>query len=244
MPLTALTMFISTTATLGCWLFVSERLRINPKSNSYQARLLAIGFLFSIFYGIFMLTPHLLLYFRPESFPLVMSVSFVIGHVFLYFSFLQMMRLTFSLLPQLNNKQFIVIIFGILAVIAMVFLAVHGMVLGTRPSYNTETHITTFNVPVSVNSLDTVVGLLAVVPAAILLIINGFAHAAMRTRSFLIGGGMIALMITGPLVEGAHTISMFVISNTLSVLALLILTVGIAYRMEQRLTLAKANARS
>lgn len=240
MPLTALTMFISTVATLGCWLFITERLKVNPTSNSYQARLLAISFMFSIFYGICMLTPHLLLYFRPQWFPVVMSVAFVLGHIFLYISFLQMLRLTFSIVPQLSNKQFLVVVFGVLAIVAMAALTTHGMIFGTRPSYNEATHITTFNTPAVVNSLDAVVGLIAVVPAAVLMIINGLANAAMRTRSLLIGFGLIALMITGPMVEGAHTIQSFVIANSLSVLALLILTIGIAYRMEQRISLAKA----
>lgn len=240
MPLTALTMFISTIATLGCWLFITERLKVNPASSSYQARLLATGFMFSIFYGVFMLTPHLLLYFRPELFPEVMGVAFVLGHIFLYLSFLQMMRLTFSIVPGLSNKQFLVLIFGALAIVAMAVLATHSMVLGTRPSYNDNTHITTFNTPANVNNLDAAVGLIAVVPAAVLMIINGVINAAMRARSLLIGFGMIALMITGPMVEGAHTVQSFVVANSLSVLALLILTVGIAYRMEQRISLAKA----
>lgn len=245
MPLTAITVFISMIATFCSWLFVSMRLRTSPAANTYQARLLATSFLFSTTYGAFMFIPYLLIVTGHEDkFPLVMAVSFVFAHILLYLSFLQMLRLTFSIVPRLNNKQYLAIGYGVVAILVMAALATATMIFGTHPEYNAAARIVNYNLSPLVNGIDAVVGLTMVVPTGVLMIINGIINPAMRTRSLLLGCGMITLMITGPMIEGAKGMAMFALANSLSVVGLLVLTLGVAYRMDQKLSLAASPSRA
>jgi hypothetical protein len=64
MPITALTILISTIATTLSWMFVTKRLRENPNAKTYQTRLMAVSFFYSMLYGICMLLPVGLLLIR------------------------------------------------------------------------------------------------------------------------------------------------------------------------------------
>lgn len=241
MPINALTMLISTIATLCSWMFVSSRLRMNSSSNTHQAHLLVNSFLFSGFYGLMMFLPQLLVITSPDIYPTVMVYAFVIGHAVLYISFLQIFRLTFSMIPRLKNKEFIAIAIGVIAILIMIWFGITTMINGIHPSYNAVDRITSLNVSPQINIIDTVVGILFVVPAAILMIYNGITNRSSRVRSLLLGFGMAIPMFTGPLVESATSLDLhFVIANTFSVIGLLVLTLGVAYRMDQNISLAKA----
>jgi hypothetical protein len=233
-------MLISTVATFGSWLFIRERLRASSGGNTHQARLLALSFLLSTLYGLFMLLPHVLISFKPEYFPFAMALGFTIGHVFLYLSFTQMFRLTFSLIPRLSDKETVAIGIGIFATVVLTALTASTMLLGTRPEFSASEGITIFNTHELVDVGNGLVGLILVVPAALLMIYNGITNNYLRLRSFLIGGGMIILMIAGPMIEGAKEPMIFALSNSLSVLGLLVMTVGIAYRMNENISLAHA----
>lgn len=188
-----------------------------------------------------MFLPQLLVISYADLYPTIMVYAFVIGHVLLYVSFLQILRLTFSMIPRLKNKEFLAVGIGIVAILVMVWFAITTMIHGIHPSYNAVDRITSLNVSSQVNAIDTVVGLLFVVPAAILMMYNGITNSGSRIRSLLLGFGMAIPMFTGPMVESATTLDLhFVLANTLSVLGLLVLTLGVAYRMDQNISLAKA----
>lgn len=243
MPINALTMLISAIATFCSWIFVSSRLKANPSSKTHQARLLTYSFLFSAIYAMLMFLPQLLVISNPDTYPTIMVYTFVIAHAFLYLGFIQILRLTFSMIPRLHNKEPLAIVVGVLAAMVMVWFGITTMIHGVHPSYDPTTKITALNVSPEVNHTDAVVGLLFVVPAAILMIYNGIINAASRRRSLLLGFGMAIPMFTGPMVEGATTLNLyFVLANTMSVLGLLVLTLGVAYRMDQNISIAREPA--
>jgi hypothetical protein len=236
-------MLISLVATFVSWLFISQRLKRNPSKSTYQARLLATSFLYSIFYGVFMLTPHLLLSVRPDLFPQAMAIGFVLGHFFLYLSFLQMIRLTISIVPSLSNKEHIGTALGLIVIVLLTVYSASSMIWGTHPQFDQATGITDFNTNPVIDLGNAAFGILGAVPAAILMIVNGAVNPYMRRRSFLIGGGIIILMFAGPLVESAREPMSFAIANSISVLGLLTLTMGVAYRINQNLSLGSVRKR-
>lgn len=232
-------MLISMVAALGCWLFVTARMRRHPSGGTHQTKLLASSFFYSFIYSLLTFLPHLLLFKRPEDFPLAMAVGFIVGHVFLYIGFLYFLRVTFSMIPRLNNKEHIAIIVGTLVITSLSVFTAITMLTGERPEFIAETGRTAFNAHPLVSSGSALIAMVGVVPAAILMIVNGTVNARTRLRSFLIGGGLIILMIAGPLHETELSTAMYVFVNSLSVIGLVSLVSGVAYRMEDKMTLAK-----
>jgi hypothetical protein len=154
-----------------------------------------------------------------------------------------MIRLTFSVVPSMSSKAGLAVTVGILVILILTVNMARTMIWGTHPEFNQATGIIDFHTTALINLGDATFGILGAVPAGILMIISGFINARTRIRSFLIGGGIVILMITGPFVEGAKQPTPALIANSFSVIGLLVLTLGVAYRIDQKLTLAPAKSR-
>ncbi len=58
-----------------------------------------------IFFFLIMLVPHVLLYSNRPMFSIAMAWGYGVGYIFLYIAFAYVLRMVFSILPQLAPKQ-------------------------------------------------------------------------------------------------------------------------------------------
>lgn len=243
MPITALTMLTGMITMIGCALFIRHRIGASEKGGSYQARLLSNFFLhLGIFLG-FMFLPHLLVNSNhPEQFPLAMAIGYTFGHIFFYTSSIYVVRLLCSIVPRLVTKEvLVVVIFGIFATLATAFNAA-TMIWGKRPQFDYEHQVTLFNAHPLVGACIGIVAIASYLPTAILMLINGFRNHNARLRSFTLGLGFIVILIAGPLHDVARTSSLYVAADLFSILGELILVAGVAYQIEEKISVGRTMA--
>ena len=167
-----------------------------------------------------------------------MALGYVIGHVFMYLAFLNIGRLFFSIVPRLNDKESFLYFIGLLATIGITLLNAKTMIWGNRPAFDEELGVTLFNVHPAIGAAIGIFAALTVLPTAILMIVNGATNHAARTRSYLLGGGLLILITAGPVHDLATTASLYMIADIASMVGLLMIAGGVAYRIEERIALA------
>jgi hypothetical protein len=59
-------------------------------------------------------------------------------------------------------------------------------------------------------------------------------------RSLLLGSGLLILIVAGPLHDVAKTPGMYVVADIVTMFSLIILASGVVYRIESRITVARA----
>lgn len=239
MSITALMTLFGALVMLLCWALVGVRIRQSASAAGQQIRLLRGFFLFMGLFCVAIFLPQLTLNSNPDFFSEAMAWGYVIGHVFCYIAFTYVLRLTFSMIPRLANKQSLAITIGILANIIITAVTIFTMVYSTQPTYDAERSVTLFNVAPIVGALIGLFALVCVLPAAVLFIINGVRNQRARTRSFLLGGGLVFIMISGPMHDIATSWELYVTADILSIIGFIILTSGIVYRFDERIAPAR-----
>lgn len=244
MPLTTITMTIATIVMLGSWLFIERRLTDSPAGGPRQAHLLAGFFLnMGIFSG-FIALPHFLLNDPSLNFPLAIAVGYVIGHIFFYLAMIYLVRLTCSIVPRLNNKSALAAtVIAIAATFITIFNAI-TMIWGTRPYFDAEHGVTIFGAHPVVGVGIALIALAGMLPLTILMIMNGFTNPTSRTRSFLLGGGLALITIAGPMHDIAPSAMVYMIADVVSVVGLLVVASGVAYRIEEKISVRHAPVRA
>lgn len=242
MPLTALTMLIASLAMLTSWFFITQRLKDKSHKVSFQAGLMAKYFLFMGIFCMFMFAPHVLLGYNPSAFPLAMAYGYVIGHIFCYIAFMYIIRLTFSIVPKLNNKYRGALVLAGLIAMGITALNAVTMIGGTRPEFSVEKGVTLFNAHPAVGAGIALYATLACVPFAILMIINGFTNPGARIRSFLLGGGFLISMIAGPLHDVAQNANVYMLADIITIFGVLVTATGVVYRIGEKISVARTAA--
>lgn len=224
---------------LFSWVFIGRRIMHDENGGTQQAKLLHNFFLYMAVFFVFMFLPHALLGYRPELFPLAMALGYVIGHVFMYLGFINILRLFFSIVPRLNDKDGLAVVLGLVAAIGITVFTAITMIWGMQPEFDDRNGITLFNTHASIGTAIALFSAVTVVPTAILMIMNGIANRTTRVRSFLLGGGLLLLMAGGPLYDLAKNVELYLLADIVTVLGLILIASGVAYRIEERISLAK-----
>jgi hypothetical protein len=235
MPLTAITTAVGSLTMLGCWLLVSRRLAHSTTAPSRQVQLLNQFFLAISPFFLIMFLPNLALNYDPDGFPMYMAWGYIIGHVFFYVSLTILLQLMFSMVPRLVNKQNLAIAIGVILGTVVTILNTITMAFGKQPHYDSVHSIIQFNAHPAVGAGIAIFAVIAIIPTAILLIINGVRNPAARTRSLLLGTGFLLMATAGPLHDNAHNVQQYMAADILSTAALLIVAGGVLYRLEDRL---------
>lgn len=243
MILTALTTLIGSFAMLSSWWFVGQRIKRSGGTVPAQVRYLRTFFLYMGNFFMIMFLPHLAIKTYPDQFPLLMAWGYVVGHIFLYLALLKVAQLLFSLAPRLAPKAKIMLSLGGIVAVLLTIANFITMVNGRRPEFDYEQSVTLFNAAPVVGAGIAFFAAITVFPTAILMVINGVRNPEARTKSFLLGAGLFLLMAAGPLHDNAKTAQVYIIADVFSILSLFILTAGVAYRMEERLTPATKPAK-
>mgnify|MGYP003498408058 FL=1 len=244
MPFTAFMTLMGALTMLGCWYFIGQRISRSTKAVSKQVRLLHNFFLHFGIFTVLIFLPHILLSLDPGKFPIAMAWGYVIGHVFLYIALIQIIRMTFSMVPRLVNKERYAIIFGVVATILVTALNIQTMVFGTLPEYDYEQQVTIFNAAPVVGAAIGLFAISGLLPATVLLFRNGHHNPDARLRSYLLGVGFLILMTAGPLHDVARSGELYVIADVVSIFGLVCVTAGVVYRLEERITTVTASSRS
>ena len=235
MPLTSLMTLLGGLSMLGSWFFIGYRMKHSSHPVSQQVRLLRGYFLYMSIFCFIMFMPHLLLGTDPDRFSSAMAWGYVVGHIFCYIAFTIMLRLTFSMVPRLANKEAYAIAFGTIFIVAVTLINAKTMIYGTQPTYDLQNHVTLFNAAPVVGASIALFASVCVVPAAILFIINGIHNPSARLRSLLLGGGMFVTMVAGPMHDVARSWQLYMAADIISILGILLVTAGVVYRLEERI---------
>ncbi len=235
MPLTAITTLVGSIAMLGSWFYIGLRIKHLGGAVPSQVVYLHTFFLYMGIFFLFMFAPHLALKSDPSQFPFLMAWGYVIGHVFLYLAFLSVARVMFSLAPRLARHAKVMLAIGYIVAIILTILNFVTMVNGHRPQFDNDKSVTLFNAAPIVGAGIAIYAAVAIFPTAILIIINGIRNPSARTRSFLLGAGLFLLMAAGPLHDTARTWQLYTVADVVSMLSLMVLATGVAYRLTERI---------
>jgi hypothetical protein len=235
-PLTFVTTLIGSVVMLGAWVYIGYRA---DKVHAVAARPVQLFRQFFLNLGLFLTflwISHLWLTFDPANFPLAAAIGYVVGHVFLYIGFTSIARMTCVLIPKLASKERLITVTTLsLAAVVTVINAV-TMIFGTRPSFDYINNVTLFNASPIVGASIGLYGLITMVPAIILFMMNAIkASGTKRVRSGLLAIGLFALVLAGPLHDLARTSQVYVFADVLTIISMIIIGTGVAYRLEESL---------
>jgi hypothetical protein len=239
MPLTLLTTLLCSIMMFTSWAVVGKRLGESPETGNRQARLLQSFFLFMGLFFVSVFTPHILLETAPENFPLGMALGYVIGHIFLYIAFYFIGRLLFSMVPRLENKTYILTIFSSVAIPVLTLLNTVTMIWGKRPEFSSEFHVTILNAHPGLGAAIGIYSLLTILPTALLLIKNGVTNDLQRSRSFMLGFGLLILVVMGSLHDVSPNGYVFMAADIGTILGTFLITGGVLHHIDQKISVAR-----
>ncbi len=224
----------------GAWLYVGSRLQSSASDAQQPVRMFHKFFLFMAIFMVFMWLPNFWLALAPERFPLAMAIGYVVGHVFLYIAFSYIARMTCRIVPRLNSKEKLVTIACYILSAVITAITAMTMIWGKQPAYDYIHGVTLLNASPIVGPSIGIFALLTVIPAAILFMIHAFkSQGSRRVRSLLLGIGLFVLMTGGPLHDNATTSTMYIIADISVIAAMLVVGVGVVYRLEQSLAFSE-----
>jgi hypothetical protein len=242
-PLTAFSTLGDGLIMFAAWLFVGYRISQSQSTALRPVKLMRQFFFFITIFFVLMGLPHLLIYSRPDLFPIAMAWGYTVGHIFLYAAYIYLLCMTMEIIPRLTSKQNWVIWGGIVANIGITILTAVTMIGGKLPSFDHAHNVTHFNAVPAVGICIAVFSILAFVPPAVLFLINAFrSQGHRRIRSLLLGMGFLVTTIAGPLHDNAQTGQMYALADIFTVLAMITLGIGVVYRLDQSLSLSKQPA--
>jgi hypothetical protein len=239
MQLTALTTLIGCIIMFGAWLLVGHRMKHANMAASRQVTLLRSFFAHMGIFTLLMFLPHLWLDVEPERFPAFMAWGYVVGHVFMYYAFLCVGRLFISIIPRFTSKDKPFLIIGLLATTAATIFNAITMIWGKQPQYSEERGVTLLNAHPVVGATIGLFALICIMPMAVLMIRNGIRNPESRVRSFLLGGGLLLMVLGGPMHDVAQTASMYVLADFVTSLSFIVIASGVAYKIEERISVAR-----
>jgi len=234
MPISAMTTFLGSIVMLTSWFIIGRRMKADPQAVTVQVRYLHNFFLFMGIFCLIMAIPTLAIVFSPENFPALMAWGYTIGHIFTYVAFTYILRLTFSLVPRLANKDWLAIAVGGFATVFITIATFLTMALGTHPNFNPTDNLIMYNAAPVVGVSIAVFATLAVLPTTILMLVNGFRSPGSRVRSFLLGGGLSLTMVSGPMHDVARTSVVYAAADILSIIGQIIIAYGMLYHFSER----------
>ncbi len=228
---------------LAAWLLVRHRIKqagnVVPRSVMMMRNFFL---LFGIFY-IFITFPFFYLYFAPQDFGSVMAVGFTIGHAFLFAAMTYTLRLLFSLLPRLSDKERYAMIGGAIAVAWVFILALTTMVFGVNPEYDYVNHLVNYQQhPLLANTIA-IGALIAWGPLGVILLVNAAkSRGWRRLRSLMLGLGFLTVMTAGPLHGLAENYQQLLIADLVTIVGLLLLAIAIVFRIGANLKHSEAQS--
>lgn len=242
-PLTAVTTFLGLVVMVAAWAYVAYRIEHVHAVVLGPVKLLHRFFWQMAVFFFLMSLPYYWLATSPDQFPLAMAWGYVLGHIFLYLAFMSIARMTCAVVPKLNQWDRPVV--WIWSVITAVLTGINAvtMIWGTRPSFDYINNITQFNAAVPVGAGIGLMAAISILPAAILFIINAFkTRGPRRVRSLLLGVGFFIMMTAGPLHDVARTGVVYAFADVVTILSIIVVGIGVAYRLEQSLAVAQPAA--
>jgi hypothetical protein len=244
-PLTGVSTLTGLVVMTIAWIFIGRRISATRLAVAKPIRMLHRFFAFMAIFFAFMFSPHLLIYTHPALFPQAMAWGYVVGHIFLYIAFTYIMRVTFTIVPQLANKEKAVMVIAAFFNVAITAINAQTMIWGTQPAYDSVRNITQLNAAVVVGAAIGIFALVSLLPAAILfLVIAVKGKGGQRVRSLLLGTGLVMMTIAGPLHDVALNWQQFLIADIFTTLSIVLIGSGVVYRLNSSLSVSPSRVAS
>ncbi|HEY2003864.1 MAG TPA: hypothetical protein VGH44_02005 [Candidatus Saccharimonadia bacterium] len=240
-PLTELMTGTSCLFFAGMWLYVRYRTRKAHMTVAPSLKYLTNYFGWLAIFVFIMTVPYLWLSVSPAAFSTAMAWGYVVGHIFLYISFMYIALMVCELLPSLNNKIPLVVTVFLLADVVTTIINAKTMIWGIQPVYDAAHNLTYLQPAAAVGAAIGIMSLLSIFPAIILFAQNAFrSKGARRLKSVLMVVGFALIMVGGPLNDNSHTTTMYLAAVIIVILGDLILGTGVGFRLESGLADAPA----
>lgn len=241
-PLTgAMTTFVAIVMFIA-WIYATNRVR---QSGTARRPVLFLNnyFLYMGLFSTCLSIPYIWVD-NAARFSLAMAVGYVVGHIFCYIAFMYIARMVFALEPRLANKDRLVVVIWLLAVVGITIFNAKTMIWGVRPVFDHAHNLTEFNVNPIVGNAIVVMSVFSLIPAVILFGISTFkARGTARIKPLLLTLGFLIVMVAGPLHDVARSGTVYAAADFLSAVSMALLCLGVVYRVEHNLNEAPAASR-
>lgn len=233
LPLTGLTHLIDGAVSILLGIKLWHALKAE-KESAVAKKYFAYFFLFLGIFQLILALPHLSLYFNPGSFPMLMALALIIGHIFLYIA------LAFTLLASLelylSNKKIKYAAFSAITLLGA-FITYTNIIKPNNPIFDTKTGITLLNANPAVGQLILIIVLLGWGVSAIIFIYNGIRLYRINNNAtacnLLIALGLIFLIMGGPLHDIAKKSVHYLIADLLVLIGFMLMASGVFYWTEE-----------
>ncbi|MDO8524666.1 MAG: hypothetical protein Q7R99_03485 [bacterium] len=233
LPLTGLTHLIDGVVSILLGIKIWHDLK-TEKNSAATKKYFTYFFLFLGIFQLILALPHLSLYSNQSSFPTLMALAFIIGHIFLYIA------LAFTLLASLelylSNKKIKYAAFSAITLLGA-FITYTNIIKPNTPIFDTKTGITLLNANPVVGQLILIIVLLGWGVSAIIFIYNGIrlyrVNNNATARNLLIALGLIFLIIGGPLHDITKKSVHYLIADLLVLIGFMLMASGVFYWTEE-----------
>ena len=196
LPLTGLTHLIDGVISILLGIKLWHDLKAK-KDNAAARKYFVYFFLFLGIFQLILALPHLSLYSNPSSFPMLMTLAFIIGHIFLYLALAFMLLVPFEL--YFPNKKIKYAAFLVIMILGA-FITYTNIIKPNAPVFDIKTGITLLNADPFVGQLILIIVLLGWGVSAIMFIYNGIklrrGDNNAIARDLLIASGLIFLIMS------------------------------------------------
>ncbi len=241
-PIAGVSQFILGLVLLIAWVFIQQH---RKRGNAPAIKSVAYFESYFIHFACFnfiLAAPHLVLFFAPETFPVVMGIGYTVAHLFVFIALGYLSRMTVSLIPRIARFEKAVFVFW------LAFGAVVGVLntlfatLQNQPTFNFATGLTEFHIPDFIGIIFGNASLLAYVPLIVLFTISVFKNRGpKRTRALLFAFGMLIIMVAGPLHAVARDWQTYVSADLFNVIGVVLVAIGIIIQIDEGFSAKASN---
>lgn len=240
-PLTAIVTTLLFLVMFGAWLFVGYRMSKTAGAVQPPVRFMHKFFLYMAIFAAFMSAPYLWLPVSASGFSEAQAWGYVVGHIFFYVAMMYVARMVCAMVPKLANKDRLVTWVWLAYGAVFTVLNAKTMIWGTQPIFDHARNLTEYNANPIVGKGIVLIALFSLVPAVVLFTRNAIkARGATRTKSQLLAAGFLLMVVGGPMHDVARTGTAYALADALTIICILVLGAGVAYRLEQGLAPAPA----
>ena len=236
-PLTEIMSCLSCIVMAVAWLYIGRQIDKTPGTVQRPVHFMHQFFLYMAIFAACISLPYLALGMGSAAFSSAMAWGYVVGHVFCYIAFMYIMRMVFALVPRLNAYDRVVIIGWVVATIVVTAINAKTMIWGVQPVYVYHLDLVELRAAPIVGASIAIMAFVSFVPAIILFGVNTVkSQGARRLKSGLLLGGMLLLMVAGPMHDVARVGVVYAAADVLSMVSMLIIGTGVVYRLQHGLT--------
>lgn len=167
---------------------------------------------------------------NKELFYYAFNFGYIVGHAFLYLSEAFVILVPMYIYFSSSDYKKIGISYSRLIIAFGFFITVMNLIYPANPVFDEKSGVTIFNIPPIIAGLIPIITIISVGFSGILFLAKSSRlQGKSRIKGFILGLGMILIVVGGPLHELAGNIFQYFLADFLIVVAFFVIFLGIYY---------------